>query len=130
MNINSKVNNNKFALRLQNTYDHVLIYEDANLKQKAFNIVPVQRLTQEAKLKFDSYIEQSKQSSTREVKLYDMRDFFLLELMSWFKNEFFSWVNSPNCILCNTNESMQFRRQSGPEPSEALWLAGNVEVYE
>lgn len=130
LRLNPMINNNKFALKLQNTYDHVLFYEDENLKQKALNLVPMHRLTKDATIKFNSYIEQTKTSLANETKLYDLRDFILLELMAWFKNEFFSWVNEPNCTLCHTNKNMKFKRQSRPESYETLWLAGNVEVYE
>ena len=28
-------------------------------------------------------------------------DLLLAELLNWFKSDFFSWVNSPNCNNCN-----------------------------
>ena len=123
------INNNRFAIKLQNTYEHVLFYENEQLKEKALEKIPINQLNEYAKKKFDSYIEQMKGNSSNE-KLYNLKDFFLLELMSWFKNDFFSWVNEPNCEICNSNKNMKFKHQAKPESREVLWLAGNVEVYE
>lgn len=30
----------------------------------------------------------------------DIQELILSELMSWFKNSFFSWVDSPECAVC------------------------------
>lgn len=29
-----------------------------------------------------------------------MQDILILELLEWFKEEFFSWVDSPECTYC------------------------------
>ena len=87
----------------------------------------MKRLTDQALTKHDAYI---KSLEPNEVKPYDMRDFILLELLAWFKNEFFKWTNQPDCNVCQSNEKMVFLRNSAPNPSEATWLAGNVEVYQ
>ena len=123
------INNNRFAIKLQNTYEHVLFYENEQLKEKALEKIPINQLNEYAKKKFDSYIEQMKSNSSNE-KHYNLKDFFLLELLSWFKNDFFSWVNEPICEICNSNKNMKFKHQANPESREVLWLAGNVEVYE
>jgi len=106
-----------------------MFYEDLNLKQKALDKIPIGRLTREATFKFNSYAEQIKKTSSSE-KPYDLKDFLLLELLAWFKNEFFSWLNEPDCDYCNSNRNMKFKIKSRPESHEVQWLAGNVEVYE
>lgn len=121
-----KTNNQKFANRLQSTYDHVLLYEQTYLKQKTRSLMPIEKFNIEAQLKFNAY----KSSLTNEKTPYELRDFLLLELMDWFKNEFFKWVNQPDCDYCGSNQNMKFKHSSLPSSSENIWMAGNVEVYE
>ncbi len=106
-----------------------MFYEDSNLKQKALDKIPMNHLTREANVKFNSYADQIKKTASSE-KAYDFRDFLLLELLAWFKNDFFSWLNEPDCQYCSSNRNMKFKSQSRPESNEILWLAGNVEIYE
>ena len=114
------------ALRLQNTFDHVLIYENSELKAKALEKIPADRLREDAREKFYSYKMNMK---NYEPKPYDLNDFLALELQSWFKNEFFQWVNEPECKNCGTKEHMRFSHAAQPVSNEIIWLANNVEVY-
>ena len=66
------INNNRFAIKLQNTYEHVLFYENEQLKEKALEKIPINQLNEYAKTKFDSYIEQMKSNSSNE-KLYNLK---------------------------------------------------------
>jgi hypothetical protein len=126
-NLAVKHSNQKFELKLQRTYDHVLLYEYPSLKLKALQHMPVQRFNAIALNKYTAYKSQIKAA---EQSPYSLRDFILLELMAWFKTEFFKWVNQPECDHCKTNESMKFKHGAGPSSSENIWMAGNVEVYE
>lgn len=119
--------NNKnfsFANRLNQSFNHVMIYEDSDLRQKCLGKIPVNRLKSSASSKFMSYME-----NNQDPQPFGERDFLVLELLAWFKNEFFSWVNQPDCQSCNSNKAMVFLKNDGPNFNEATWKAGNVEVY-
>lgn len=103
-----------------------MIYEDQNLKEKALRAIPVVRLKIEAENKFKSY---KTQNNTQDKNAFDFNDFLVLELLSWFKNEFFKWVDQPACDYCHSSANMEFTKTDGPNQNEAVWMAGNVEVY-
>ncbi len=103
----------------------MLIYEDLDLKRKALKLIPVERLRQEARAKFDSY----KLTPSLDKLPFDFDDFLLIELLAWFKNEFFSWVNQAECETCG-NPSTVLKASDRPNHREITWMAGNVEVYE
>lgn len=100
------------------------MYENFNLRQKALACIPIDRLRNEARIKYNSY----KNTDMGEVP-YDFEDFLLLELLAWFKNEFFRWINQPDCDSCKSNQNMQFIKSDIPFRNEVTWQAHNVEVY-
>ncbi|XP_011695997.1 PREDICTED: peptide-N(4)-(N-acetyl-beta-glucosaminyl)asparagine amidase [Wasmannia auropunctata] len=86
----------------------VMHYEDPNLQRKAKSVVPVGRLEiatmtkmrdLQKSLKLDN--AEAAASSQFEGELI-AKDLFLVELLRWFKHEFFEWVNSPKCPTCST----------------------------
>jgi peptide-N4-(N-acetyl-beta-glucosaminyl)asparagine amidase len=106
------------------------MYEDRNLKQKALNVIPVARLKADAQDKHESYLSSLKESKRPESHPLDAADFLAIELLAWFKNDFFKWVNKPECEVCGTNETMEFKMNGTPTGDEVIWMARNVEVYE
>lgn len=56
-----------------------------------------------------------------------MEDALAMELLSWFKLEFFAWVDQPPCAFCNSTTRLVQMVQ--PSPTEAAHLAGRVELY-
>lgn len=56
-----------------------------------------------------------------------MEDALAMELLSWFKLEFFSWVDQPPCAYCHS--STRLVQMVQPSPTEAAHLAGRVELY-
>ena len=109
---------------MQNQFEHVLIYEDADLKRKALKHIPVNRLREEAQSKYENY----KKLPNLDKNPYEIDDFILLELLAWFKNEFFSWVNQAECEFCH-NKNTVFLMNDRPNHNELSWMANNVEVY-
>jgi peptide-N4-(N-acetyl-beta-glucosaminyl)asparagine amidase len=101
-----------------------MLYEDANLKRKALELIPVQALKDQARVKYESYL------STKDANPFDLNDFLVIELLAWFKNEFFRWTNQPDCDMCNTNQNVKFKTNDKPNRDEIPGMAGNVEVYE
>jgi peptide-N4-(N-acetyl-beta-glucosaminyl)asparagine amidase len=106
----------------------VMLYEDPNLKRKALNVIPVDELKSRARAKLDAY--KSSSSLDADPSPLDFEDFLLLELLAWFKNEFFTWTNQPECRVCATSQNMRFIRSDRPNRDEIAGMAGNVEVYE
>ena len=87
-------------------------------------------MKQNASEKFTSYKTaiESEQQKHEDISLGE-DEFFLFELLAWYKNKFFQWVNQPNCQICNKNDSMKFLSNSEPNEVEYAGWAGNVEVY-
>lgn len=110
-----------------------MMYEEPMLKQKALSIIPVARLREEAKRNLDAYMATQTSSSAKSSNepAFDFDDFLLIELLAWFKNEFFTWTDTPKCARCQTNESVRNAGMSGPSSDEEIsGMAGRVEVYQ
>lgn len=55
-------------------------------------------------------------------------DQLALELLSWFKLEFFSWVDKPCCLYCQ-NPATHLVQTAKPTAEERAHLASRTEVY-
>ncbi|CAG9800040.1 unnamed protein product [Chironomus riparius] len=91
--------NNAFLRQLEQLSDSVMQYEDEELKKSALRIMPVEKFKLNAienLRKFQKLIKQ-KEITDDEPPL---DDFILEELAAWFKNDFFTWVNSMDCKVC------------------------------
>ena len=86
--------------------------------------MPFNRIKSNAKEKFNEY-----KASQKNAKDEEELEFVLLELLEWYKNEFFQWVNEPDCLNCQTKEFMNFHSSGIPNEYEITWGAGTVEVY-
>ncbi|XP_054719561.1 peptide-N(4)-(N-acetyl-beta-glucosaminyl)asparagine amidase-like [Uloborus diversus] len=109
----------KFFQELRSKSKLVQTYENLNLLQYAVDLIPVEELNIKASLKL-SLIEVEENDVTLE-------DVLILELLSWFKNTFFKWVDIPKCESCG-----QLPEKRGIVPaieSEAVWGAIRVECY-
>lgn len=69
-----------FLLRLQSSLQHVLLYEDPDLQERARSIIPLAELKKKAK----EASQKTKQGGEVGV---DERDCLVLELLSWFKGK-------------------------------------------
>lgn len=113
----------RFFSKIQNSLVHVLMYEDPTLQKKARAIIPVETLKKEAHRK----LEEIKKAEKAAVTSIDFRDLMLLELLAWFKNSFFSWVDAPKCDNCGGET--QSVGMAEPTPDEIRWQANRVENY-
>ncbi|XP_071943375.1 peptide-N(4)-(N-acetyl-beta-glucosaminyl)asparagine amidase-like [Antedon mediterranea] len=110
-----------FLRKIQVSFDHVMLYEEVSLQQKACQVMPLHELKQKAQRKL-----QRNQESTND-KPYDFQDYLLLELLKWFKSRFFSWMDSPPCRHCQART--QASGTQVPTADDLRWGAQTVEAY-
>ena len=107
--------NNTFGNRLSSESKRVLIYENAELQKKARLCVPLETLSTQA------------QEHCANNSSIDLKDAVLIELIHWFKNDFFKWFNAPVCIHCN--QDMINNGAANPSPDDLKHGAQRVELY-
>ncbi|KAL9919554.1 N-glycanase Pngl isoform 1-T2 [Glossina fuscipes fuscipes] len=108
---------NRFLQSLELFSDAVMQYEDEKLLAFGLKLIPIDDLTQKASEKLlgiqevanntTNALHQNK-SSCKEPCI---RDLILVELVNWFKNEFFEWVNNVPCKICGSEEGNLRRTQ-------------------
>lgn len=100
---------------LQQAMQTPLGYED-NIKQDAaMEFLPLERLYSTAE-------ENESKDDT-----WGMQDYLIMELLKWFKHDFFKWVNTLNCTKCG--KSTKNTGGVAPSPTEANHGAGVVEIH-
>lgn len=50
-----------------------------------------------------------------------------MELLKWFKNEFFQWFDAPTCVQCQ--RKMTACGTQVPTQEDLIWGASRVELY-
>ncbi|XP_010344852.2 peptide-N(4)-(N-acetyl-beta-glucosaminyl)asparagine amidase isoform X2 [Saimiri boliviensis] len=106
---------------LQSNIQHVLVYENPALQEKALACIPVQELKRKSQEKLSRARKLDKG-----INISD-EDFLLLELLHWFKEEFFHWVNNILCSKCGGQT--RSRERLLPSDDELKWGANNVEDH-
>ncbi|KAI8077639.1 hypothetical protein BDF21DRAFT_464092 [Thamnidium elegans] len=87
-------------------------YENTKLLGKAMDIIPIQRLYEEAELKDEGSLE----------------DNVIRRLLHWFKTEFFTWVNNAPCDYCHSDKTKSIG-YTQPTLDELRYDAHAVETY-
>lgn len=88
-----------FLQRVVSHFRAVLRYEDEELQRKALALIPVNDFEIAAVNNLRKLQKAIKSGHTNEQE-FGIQELILLELLSWFKNSFFSWVDSPECSSC------------------------------
>lgn len=98
---------------MESLFHNALIYKDRNLLARARKLVP-STVHERATIRFRDLqitLKKMKKSNKGQVVVgsdkdeeeeVSLKDMELLELMDWFKNDFFSWVDSPDCEQCGS----------------------------
>ncbi|XP_062970152.1 peptide-N(4)-(N-acetyl-beta-glucosaminyl)asparagine amidase isoform X2 [Cynocephalus volans] len=107
---------------LQSNIQHVLVYENLALQEKALACIPVQELKRKSQEKLSSTRKLDKGTNLRD------EDFLLLELLHWFKKEFFHWVDKISCSKCG-GQTRSRGKLLLPDDDELKWGANNVEDH-
>ncbi|XP_075683299.1 peptide-N(4)-(N-acetyl-beta-glucosaminyl)asparagine amidase [Rhinoderma darwinii] len=111
----------KFFKTLQSNSQHVLMYEQPELQQKAREHIPVSELKASAQEKLQQARSLEPETTVNED------DFLTLELLRWFKEQFFSWVNSLPCSQCKGQT--EAKESLSPSADDLRWGAGRVENH-
>ncbi|XP_067147593.1 peptide-N(4)-(N-acetyl-beta-glucosaminyl)asparagine amidase isoform X2 [Apteryx mantelli] len=108
--------------KLQTNFEHlVLVYENPPLQQKALASIPLQELKGKAQKKLAQATILDKGAHVNE------EDFLLLELLNWFKNDFFHWVNNLPCSRCGGQTEP--KDNLSPTDDDLRWNASRVENH-
>nr|XP_048693163.1 peptide-N(4)-(N-acetyl-beta-glucosaminyl)asparagine amidase [Caretta caretta] len=110
-----------FFKTLQSNFQHVQVYENQSLQKKALASIPVQALKEKAQEK----LAQAKKVD--EGTHVNEDDFLLLELLQWFKGEFFQWVNNLACSKCGGQTEP--KGLLPPNDEDLRWNANRVENH-
>ncbi|XP_032773101.1 peptide-N(4)-(N-acetyl-beta-glucosaminyl)asparagine amidase isoform X2 [Rattus rattus] len=107
---------------LQSNIQHVQLYENPVLQEKALACIPVNELKRKSQEKLFRARKLDKGTKVSD------EDFLLLELLHWFKEEFFHWVNNVVCSRCG-GETRSRDEALPPNDDELKWGAKNVEDH-
>ncbi|KAL1781162.1 peptide-N(4)-(N-acetyl-beta-glucosaminyl)asparagine amidase isoform X1 [Sigmodon hispidus] len=107
---------------LQSNIQHVELYENPVLQEKALMCIPVNELKKKSQEKLSRARKLDKGTNVSD------EDFLLLELLHWFKEEFFRWVNNILCSKCG-GETRSRDEALLPNDDELKWGASNVEDH-
>ncbi|XP_029445300.1 peptide-N(4)-(N-acetyl-beta-glucosaminyl)asparagine amidase isoform X2 [Rhinatrema bivittatum] len=110
-----------FFKTLQSNFQHVLVYENPALQKKALTIIPIQELKRRAEQKLTQAKGVDQDTSV------NLEDILLLELLLWFKSDFFQWVNNLPCSRCGGET--QSREGLSPSADDLRWGANRVENH-
>ncbi|XP_053525154.1 peptide-N(4)-(N-acetyl-beta-glucosaminyl)asparagine amidase isoform X2 [Artibeus jamaicensis] len=107
---------------LQANLQHVLVYENPVLQEKALACIPVQELKKRSQEKLSQARKLDKGTNLSD------EDFLLLELLHWFKEEFFQWVDDISCSKCG-GKTKSRGEALFPNDDELKWGANRVEDH-
>ncbi|XP_028373928.1 peptide-N(4)-(N-acetyl-beta-glucosaminyl)asparagine amidase isoform X6 [Phyllostomus discolor] len=107
---------------LQVNLQHVLVYENSALQEKALACIPVQELKKRSQEKLSRARKLDKGTNLSD------EDFLLLELLHWFKEEFFQWVDDISCSKCG-GKTKSRGEALFPNDDELKWGANRVEDH-
>ncbi|XP_018319742.1 peptide-N(4)-(N-acetyl-beta-glucosaminyl)asparagine amidase [Agrilus planipennis] len=90
-----------FLRSIESRFHAALAYKDKDLIKKAKGIIPIHQIETNSQNKLRQLQEQIKKGKITDQNV-SLQEFLLLELLDWFKNDFFSWVDSPQCEFCGS----------------------------
>ena len=121
----------KFLAKLKAEHQLCMSYENPKAQAEARDVVPITQLRKATKEKFEKL--KAAENAADEVE----DDIFVIELMGWFKNEFFKWFDGYECDTCTVKtpegniKKLKFKPTGYDQANqiEASDGAGTVEKY-
>ncbi|SMN21196.1 similar to Saccharomyces cerevisiae YPL096W PNG1 Conserved peptide N-glycanase required for deglycosylation of misfolded glycoproteins during proteasome-dependent degradation [Maudiozyma saulgeensis] len=114
----SVISSNKFANEMaRNSVRLCHVYENPDWHSKVMDTLDIDLIYKNV----DEMTRENEEQYT---------DNLVKELLRYFKNDFFKWVNAPPCIKCQNIDSRQFKRSDHPNNMESQYDCSGVEVYE
>ncbi|KAK2864603.1 hypothetical protein Q7C36_003757 [Tachysurus vachellii] len=117
----SLLGSKSFLGTLQANFQHVMVYENPELQQKALCCVPHEELSSRAKERLHKARDADPECNLAE------EDMLVLELLQWFKQDFFTWVDRLPCRQCGG--STHTSGSLPPSTDDQRWDAGRVENH-
>ena len=102
-----------------NSAIHAQIYEVPSHQFQALACVPVMDIHNDAIARLSTQLPGS--------TCYE--ECVFVRLLSWFKCDFFKWMNKPNCAQCHSQSTSMVSGKAPPTPQEFKGLASVVELY-
>ncbi|CAG2175592.1 unnamed protein product, partial [Oppiella nova] len=115
----------QFFNKLKLYHSLVKAYEDFRLQEMARGLVPWKQMTITAINKMLK-IRQTLKNSGQDCGT-DSKDILLIDLLEWYKNEFFEWFDCAVCDKCNKKTTNP--QNVSPNEDEMRWSAMTVELY-
>lgn len=91
---------------MEDRSDEVQQYEDDRLQYYGRKMIPLRTLTENA-IKGMRAIQKQQMDPAKAKDIKDpcFEDWLLVELVKWFNEKFFTWINTIPCKVCNKNDS-------------------------
>ncbi|KAF7267653.1 hypothetical protein GWI33_019142 [Rhynchophorus ferrugineus] len=115
---------NKFLHGVETCFHKTLYYKDKDLQIRAKKLIPLELLEDKAQKRLRSIQEQVKLGNLSDPNI-SVQDMLILEILQWFKEEFFTWVNSPPCDSCGGKTNFSHFDKD----SKLLEYADRVEMH-
>lgn len=126
---------NSFVQELTNLNRLTDRYENDEFQEAALEAIPFDKIyaTVDANLaKQDQEIKDKDKDKNSSVPNYSYEDLLVKEVLRWFKEDFFKWVNKDPCPFCN-NDNQDKLQLTSCEPANQQERnegdASNTEIY-
>ncbi|XP_023022495.2 N-glycanase Pngl [Leptinotarsa decemlineata] len=92
---------NDFLNKIESYFHNALQYEDKNLQERVRCLIPVRVLEENSQRNLRRIQECIKKNKLEDPEI-SIQDMMVLELLRWFKEDFFVWVDNPECESCGS----------------------------
>lgn len=106
---------NKFQKRIEAYSTNIEEYEFEDWQEAAKAVIPIDKLIERAN------------KALAEAPTLSYKDELLKQLLAWFKHEFYTWVNKPECRICKS--PTEKTGETPGDETESPFKCSRVELY-